>query len=93
MNVLETWINGEKVFENNKVLFNYKKADPVNNFSCTEIKKENIEISANLRNMRVIEAFDGDLDNKGIQRAGQNGNKNYLRYRIGYLENSCKGSL
>ena len=64
MNVLETWINGEKVFENNKVLFNYKKTGPVNNFNCTEIKKENIEISAERGNMRVIEAFDGDLGTK-----------------------------
>jgi adenine deaminase len=61
MNVLETWINGEKVFENNTVLFNYIKDGPVNNFNCTEIKKENIEISAERGNMRVIEAFDGDL--------------------------------
>ena len=64
MNVLETWINGEKVFKNNEVLFNYKKAGPVNNFNCTEIKKENIEIMADRGNMQVIEAFDGDLITK-----------------------------
>ena len=46
MNVLETWINGEKVYKKNKVLFNYKKDGPVNNFNCTEIKTDNIEISA-----------------------------------------------
>jgi adenine deaminase len=61
MHVLETWINGEKVFKNNKVLFNYQKAELVNNFNCTAIKKENIEISADTGNLRVIEAFDGDL--------------------------------
>ncbi len=66
MNVLETWINGEKVFENSKVLFNYKKAGPVNNFNCTGIKKEAIEISADGAKLRVIEAFDGDLITKEI---------------------------
>jgi adenine deaminase len=64
MNVVETWINGEKVFENNKVLFDYQKAEAVNNFNCTAIKKEDIEISADRGNLRVIEAFDGDLITK-----------------------------
>jgi adenine deaminase len=64
MNVVETWINGEKVFENNKVLFDYQKAEAVNNFNCSAIKKEDIEISADRGNLRVIEAFDGDLITK-----------------------------
>jgi len=64
MNILETWINGEKVFENNKVLFDYQKPEAVNNFNCTVIKKEDIEISADSGNLRVIEAFDGDLATK-----------------------------
>jgi adenine deaminase len=66
MNVLETWINGKKVFEKNKVLFNYEKSGPVNNFNCTEIKTDDIEISAGGRKLRVIEAFDGDLITKEI---------------------------
>jgi adenine deaminase len=66
MNVLETWINGKKVFEKNKLLFNYEKSGPVNNFNCTEIKTDDIEISAGGRKLRVIEAFDGDLITKEI---------------------------
>jgi adenine deaminase len=66
MNVLETWINGEKVFAKNKVLFGYKKAALVNNFNCTGIKREAIEISADSGKLRVIEAFDGDLITKEI---------------------------
>lgn len=64
MNVQETWINGEKVFERNNILFNYEKAVPVNNFNCTEVKKEAIEIPAEARKIRVIEAFDGNLITK-----------------------------
>lgn len=66
MNIIETWINGEKVYKKNKVLFNYVKSGPVNNFNCTEIKTENIEISANGRKLSIIEAFDGDLTTKEI---------------------------
>jgi adenine deaminase len=66
MNVLETWINGRKVFEKNRVLFEYQKAGPVNNFNCTAISKENITIKANAVKLRVIEAFDGDLITKEI---------------------------
>jgi adenine deaminase len=66
MNIIETWINGEKVYKKNKVLFNYVKSGPVNNFNCTEVKTENIEISANGRKLSIIEAFDGDLTTKEI---------------------------
>lgn len=66
MNVLETWINGGKVYEKSRVLFNYEKDDPVNNFNCTEIKADNIKISARVGKLRVIEAFDGDLITKEI---------------------------
>ena len=61
MNVLETWINGTKVFDKNGVLFNYGKAEPVNNFNCSFINTEDIKISANGGNVRVIEAIDGTL--------------------------------
>ena len=64
MNVLETWINGKKVFGKNKILFDYEKGAPVNNFHCTEIKEEAIEISAEGAQLRVIEAFDGNLITK-----------------------------
>lgn len=66
MNIIETWINGKKVFEKNSVLFDYEKAGPVNNFNCKEIKKEAIEISSDGGKLRVIEAFDGDLITKEI---------------------------
>ena len=66
MKVLETWINGEKVYKENKALFTYEKSGPANNFNCTEIKSENIKISAGGRKLRVIGAFDGDLITREI---------------------------
>ena len=61
MNVLETWIDGKKVFDQNGVLFNYSKADPVNKFNSSFINSEDLKILANGGKVRVIEAIDGSL--------------------------------
>lgn len=66
MHVVETWINGNKVYDKNRVLFEYDGADPVNNFKCSEIKQEDIWTRAEGSKMRVIEAFDGNLLTKEI---------------------------
>ena len=34
MNVIETWIDGKKVFEMGKLYFNYLPGKAVNNFNC-----------------------------------------------------------
>lgn len=64
MNVIETWINGENVFSKGKILFEYKGADPVNNFNCSGINIQDIRITAESEKIRVIEACDGDLFTK-----------------------------
>jgi len=61
MNVLETWIDGTKVFDRGKILFDYTGAEPVNKFYCTGIKKHDITIRRAGEKMRVIEAFEGEL--------------------------------
>jgi adenine deaminase len=66
MNVLETWINGEKVFDRGVVLFEYKPAGQVNKFNCSPISAEDILIKNKGREMRVIAAFDGELFTKEI---------------------------
>jgi adenine deaminase len=66
MNIEETWINGEKVFEKNKVLFEYKGADTINNFNSSEIKTDDIRVTAAGSKLRVIEAFDGNLITKEL---------------------------
>ena len=68
MNILETWINGIKVYDRGKVLFDYRPASPVNNFNCSMILKEEILTKNRGREMRVIAAFDGELFTKEIIR-------------------------
>jgi len=68
MNVMETWINGEKVYDNGKVLFEYKSGIPVNNFHCSEINKNELTVKIRGSEIRIIMAFDGDLFTKEIFR-------------------------
>jgi adenine deaminase len=66
MNVLETWINGEKVYDRGKVLFNYERNGTVNKFRCSEISKQQIRIRRKANRMRVIEAKDGELLTRSV---------------------------
>lgn len=66
MDIGQTWIRGEKVYENRKVLFDYPGADAINKFNCSRIKAGDIGISGSSDNMRVIEAFDGKLITREI---------------------------
>jgi len=66
MNILETWINGEKVFSNNKILFDYKPGSGINNFNCKQIGLSDIQVSNISKRIRVIEAFEGELLTKEI---------------------------
>lgn len=61
MNVLQTWINGNLVFDKGNLLFNYTGAVKVNNFKSSEINAGDIEISVRSRKIRIIEASDGSL--------------------------------
>ena len=72
MNVTETWIKGEKVYDNGKVLFEYKSGIPVNNFHCSDINKNELTVKNRGREIRIITAFDGDLFTKEIIRESGN---------------------
>jgi adenine deaminase len=61
MNVLETWINGKKVFDRGKVLFTYSGAKQINNFYCNPIQANDLVIERKHNKMKVIKAFDGEL--------------------------------
>lgn len=65
MNVLQTWINGEQVFNEGNSLFNYSGARKINNFNCTELRIGDIKTHAVNKKIRLIEAFDGDLFTRG----------------------------
>lgn len=76
MNVLTTWIKGKKVFENGEVLFKPQKGKEINHFNCTELADEDIKVINGGKNVRIIEAFDGELLTKQIFR--QTGSRKYL---------------
>jgi adenine deaminase len=66
MNVLETWIRGNKVYDRGTVYFNFERAKKINNFNCSAIKTEDIIIPKTSKKMLVIEAFDGELFTKKV---------------------------
>lgn len=66
MDVLETWIDGRKVFDRGSVLFEYNGGKETNNFNCSEIKEQMIRVLRKGNTMQVIEAFDGELLTKKI---------------------------
>ena len=61
MNVLETWIEGKKVFANGNVLFRYTPDEAVNNFRCLPIEESDIRVANKNGKIRIIEAFEGEL--------------------------------
>ena len=66
MNVLETWIRGEKVYSNGLVRFSAPGCRKINNFSCSEIGVKDITVNPQTLRIRVIEATDGELLTTGI---------------------------
>jgi adenine deaminase len=61
MNIIETWIEGKKVFEDGRVLFKYKPERPLNNFKCDPIDESEIKVINKFGKIRIIEAFEGEL--------------------------------
>jgi adenine deaminase len=76
MEILETWIDGQKVFDRGMVLFEYSGPDPVNKFNCSGINLEDIRIKNKSGKIRVIEVSDGKLITKEI--IIKTGTKQYL---------------
>jgi adenine deaminase len=66
MNVIETWIEGKKVFGDGRVLFKYGGNKPVNKWNCSEIKADELVIKGTGGQLKVIEAFDGELFTKSF---------------------------
>jgi adenine deaminase len=71
MNVLETWINGIRVFDRGSVLFEYKGSKLINKFNCSELRTSDIEVVRKGEQMVVIEVTDGELlTGKSIRATG-----------------------
>jgi adenine deaminase len=61
MNILETWINGKKVYDKGKVLFSVSGINHLNNFNAKEIRIDDIMVLEYSKKARVIQAIDGEL--------------------------------
>jgi adenine deaminase len=61
MNVIQTWIDGIKVFGDNEVLFEYNPGVPINFFNSGPIKEVDLRVKNMHGKFRIIEAFDGEL--------------------------------
>ena len=61
MNIIETWIDGRRVFSDGEVSFNYKPGRPVNNFNCSKVKESDLRVRNRMGNIRIIEAFESEL--------------------------------
>ncbi|MCX6300919.1 MAG: adenine deaminase [Bacteroidia bacterium] len=64
MNILETWINGKRVYEHRNIKFKYLTGAPLNIFNCTRISEEEISVKNKNQKYRVIQAFNGELRTK-----------------------------
>jgi adenine deaminase len=76
MDIDETWIDGQKVYDKGKVLFDYKASKTVNKFNCSKICRQDIKIQRKGEKMRVIGAIDGELLTKEIIISS--GNSEYI---------------
>jgi adenine deaminase len=76
MNVIETWINGEKVFGSGKVNFIYKPGEGINNFNCRPLKESDLSVINKAGMIRIIEAYDGELVTREIRKP--TGNEKYI---------------
>lgn len=76
MNVVETWINGKKVFGSGKVLFKYTPGEGINSFNSRFLKESDLSVTNKPGMIRIIEAYDGELVTKEIRK--QAGKDKYI---------------
>lgn len=66
MDILETWIDGQKVFEKGRTLFSYASDNVVNNFKSSLITEEQLKVKNEGNSIRVIGISDGSLLTKEL---------------------------
>ena len=59
--VLETYLNGDKVAQNGECLMPATTSETINNFVATPIRCENLALPAAGKNLRLMDAIDGQL--------------------------------
>lgn len=60
-NILETWIEGQQVFNGERAVFPVVPAKVINNFSCSNIQSSEIAVRKKAGHIRLIDVRDGEL--------------------------------
>lgn len=60
-NVQKTYIDGELVYDNGRVLIEKRTENPINNFNCEPLNVDDIRVRSEKEKINVIVAKDGDL--------------------------------
>ncbi len=60
-NILETWLDGERVYDGTNVSFTVPAIKPVNKFNSGHVKITDIKVENRHSRIRVIDAIDDDL--------------------------------
>jgi len=60
-NIMQTYINGELVYDNGEVRIKSESGNPVNHFECDNISEKDIQVENKTEKIKVIVAYDGDL--------------------------------
>ena len=76
MDVLETWIDGKRVFYNGNTNFSYFGGEAINNFNCSQLVEDDIKVINRGLQIRIIEASEGELTTKELRH--KTGNKKYV---------------
>ncbi len=66
--ILETWINGRKVYGNGETLFTAPKAEKVNKFNSSYISRDSIKVRNRPGMINVIDVQDGELYTTSVKK-------------------------
>ncbi len=61
MNILQTWIDGNCIYDGEKALFSPGEISKINKFNCSKILAEDLKVPTKGEEMRVIVARNGEL--------------------------------
>jgi adenine deaminase len=69
--ILETYIDGQKVYDNGRIRIKHIKEENINNFNCDKIESSLLKVKAKSKRINIIEAFDGQLYTRKITAAAK----------------------
>ena len=81
--VLKTFIDGNRVYDEGKVLFEVPKINPINKFKANQISKSDIIVKSKAKPIRIIEVIDNEIYTK----------KASYRFKSGIFESNINDDI